>query len=209
VRAKGYELGVRSAVVPGLQTSLALWRLDLASELVFAGDAGTTEASAPSRRTGLEWANFWKPTSAITVDADLAVSRSRFTEDVTASYVQMGDISGRYIPGSIEKTASIGATYDGSGTWSAGVRLRYFGPRPLVEDNSVRSGSSTIVNLQTGYRFDKRTKLTLDVLNLFDAKVSDIDYYYDYQLAGQTPTSGIVTHPAEPRTFRLSLRIKL
>jgi outer membrane receptor protein involved in Fe transport len=209
VRARGYELGMRSAWLPHLQTTLALWQLDLDSELVFAGDAGTTEPSAPSRRSGIEWANYWQPTSAVTIDADLALSRSRFTEDVSGSYLQLGNISGRYIPGSIEKTVSIGASYDAGGVWSGGVRLRYFGPRPLVEDNSVRSGASTLVNLGVGYKYDKRTKLSLEVLNMFDAKVSDIDYYYDYQLSGQAATSGIVTHPAEPRSLRLTLRAGL
>ncbi len=209
VRAKSYEVGVRSAILPHLQTSLALWQLDLASELLFVGDAGVTEPSAPSRRRGVEWSNYWTPVPAITVDADLALSRSRFSEDVSGDYIALGTVHGRYIPGSIERTASVGAIYDAGGTWSGGVRLRYFGPRPLVEDNSVRSESSTLVNVLVGYKIDPNLKLALEALNLFDAKVSDIDYYYDYQLPGQAATSGIVTHPAEPRTLRLSLRIKL
>ncbi|HTY03674.1 MAG TPA: TonB-dependent receptor [Rhodocyclaceae bacterium] len=201
VRAKGYELGVRSAIVPRLQTSLALWRLDLASELVFAGDAGTTEPSFPSRRMGIEWANYWTPASALTIDADFAVSRARYTTiDAT--------VPGDYIPGAIEKTASIGVSYDDGAKWSGGVRLRYFGPRPLIEDNSVRSPSSTLVSLRIGYKADRNLKLALDVLNLFDRKVSDIDYYYASQLRNEaTPVDDIHTHPSEPRSLRLSLRL--
>ena len=202
VRAKGYELGVRSAIIPRLQTSLALWRLDLASELVFAGDAGTTEPSFPSRRIGIEWANYWTPTGAFTVDADLAVSRARYTQ------IDPTQVPGDYIPGAIERTASVGVSYDDGGKWSGGVRLRYFGPRPLIEDNSVRSPASTLVNLRASYKIDRDLKLSLDVLNLFDAKVSDIDYYYASQLANEaTPVNDIHTHPSDPRTLRLSLRI--
>ena len=201
VQAKGYELGVRSAIIPRLQTSLALWRLDLASELVFAGDAGTTSPSFPSRRMGIEWANYWTPTKAITVDADLALSRARYTEiDQT--------VPGYFIPGSIEKAASVGVSYDEGAKWSGGVRLRYFGPRPLIEDNSVRSPASTLVNLRASYKFDSKLKLSLDVLNLFDSKVSDIDYYYASQLRNEVaPVNDIHTHPSEPRTFRLSLKM--
>ena len=201
VRAKGYELGLRSALVPKLQTSLALWQLDLGSELVFVGDAGTTEPSFPSRRTGIEWANYWTPTRAITVDADLALSRARFRRiDAT--------VPGSYIPGAIERTLSLGATWDDGGTWSGGMRLRYFGPRALIEDNSVRSEASTIVNLQGAYRIDRKTKLSLDILNVFDSDVSDIDYWYESQLAAEpAPVSDIHTHPAEPRTLRLTLRV--
>jgi outer membrane receptor protein involved in Fe transport len=201
VRAKGYELGLRSAIVPHLQSSLALWRLDLASELVFAGDAGTTEPSFPSRRSGIEWANYWTPTRRLTVDADLAWSRARYS-------AIDGTVPGNYIPGAIEKTASVGLSYDGGGRWSGGLRLRYFGPRPLIEDNSVRSPASTLVNLRTSYKFDARLKLSLDVLNLSNRRVSDIDYYYASQLRGEAaPLADIHTHPAEPRTVRLSLRV--
>jgi len=41
-RSKGLEIGARLSPFPGLQTSLSLYRLDIASELVFVGDAGTT-----------------------------------------------------------------------------------------------------------------------------------------------------------------------
>ena len=202
VRAKGYELGLRSALVPTLQTSLALWRLDLASELVFVGDAGTTEPSFPSRRVGIEWANYWTPTRAITVDADLALSRARFSRiDAT--------VPGPHIPGGIERTLSVGATWDNGGAWSGGTRLRYFGPRALIEDNSVRSKASTIVNLQAGYRIDRKTKLSLDILNVFDSNVSDIDYLYESQLAAEpAPVNDIHTHPSEPRALRLTLRVQ-
>ncbi len=200
VRAKGYELGLRSAWLPGLQTTLALWRLDLASELVFVGDAGTTAAGFPSRRTGIEWANYWAPVPAVTVDADLALSRAR--------YVPFDPAVGAHIPGTIEQAASVGVSLTPGGPWSGGLRLRYFGPRPLVEDNSVRSPAATLVNLQLGYRLDRHTKLSLDVLNVFDSRVSDIDYWYASQLKGETAaTNDIHTHPAEPRSLRLSLRV--
>jgi outer membrane receptor protein involved in Fe transport len=200
-RAKGYEAGIRSAIIPRLNTSLSLWRLDLASELVFQGDAGTTAPSFPSQRSGIEWANYWTPSNAITVDADLAVSRARY-KAIDSS------VPGNYIPGSIERTVSVGMTYDEGGKWSGGLRLRYFGPRPLIEDNSVRSPSSTLASLRTSYKVDSKTKLTFDVLNLFNRQVSDIDYYYASQLQNEgPPVNDIHTHPAEPRTVRVSLRV--
>ena len=45
VRTKGAEVGIRSKIVPGLNSSVSLFILDQASELVFSGDAGDTEAS--------------------------------------------------------------------------------------------------------------------------------------------------------------------
>jgi len=197
VRAKGAELGVRSAVVPNVQTSLSVWRLDLDSELVFVGDAGTTEASRPSRRSGVEWANYWTPIEWLIVDADVAVSRARFADF---------DPAGDRIPGAIEKTVSLGAAFAKLDPWSGGVRLRYFGPRPLIENNSVRSRSSTLVNANVGYNVKKNAKLTFEVFNLANAKVNDIEYFYESQLRGEaTPVSDIHFHPAEPRSYRMTL----
>ncbi|MBK7234927.1 MAG: TonB-dependent receptor [Sterolibacteriaceae bacterium] len=197
VRAKGYEAGVRSAIVAGVQSTLSLWRLDLDSELLFIGDAGTTEASRPSRRSGIEFANYWHPVAGVIVDADLSWSRARFRDDNPA---------GNRIPGAIERVASVGVSLD-RGEWFGGLRLRHFGRRPLIEDNSVHSGSSTLINLRAGYRINRSLQVSLDVLNLLDREVSDIEYFYESRLARETgPVSDIHLHPAEPRTLRLSLR---
>ena len=45
----------------------------------------------------------------------------------------------------------------------------------------------------------------MDVFNVFDAKVSDVDYYYASRLPGE-PAGGVEdihTHPAEPRSARM------
>jgi outer membrane receptor protein involved in Fe transport len=199
VKATGKEVGMRlSGLVPGLQTSISLWRLNLASELVFVGDAGTTEAGRPSRRSGLEIANYYIPAPGWIIDADLAWSRARFSN---------ASPDGNYIPGAIERTASVGLSME-QGKWSAGVRLRYFGGRPLIEDNSVRSASSTLINTKLAYAFSRSVKLTAEILNLANRKVSDVDYYYESRLPNEAASSfDIHTHPAEPRTVRVGMLI--
>lgn len=198
--AIGKELGLRvNGLLPGLQTSLSVWRLDLASELVFIGDAGTTEAGRPSRRDGIELSNYYVPAKGWIIDADLAWSRARFTDQ---------DSAGPFVPGAVDRTASVGLSGE-SGKWSGGARLRYIGPRALVEDGSVKSPSSTLVNLKLGYALSKDLKLTAEVLNVFDRRVSDIDYLYASQLAGEAaPITDIHTHPAEPRALRVGLVMK-
>jgi outer membrane receptor for Fe3+-dicitrate len=196
VRTTGYEAGVRSEPFSGWQTTLALWQLDSASELLFVGDAGTTEASRPSRRYGVEWNNLYLPTSWLAIDADLAWSQAQFTD---------GDPVGNRIPGAVETTANVGITIDQLGPWFGTLRWRYFGPRPLVEDNSVRSTSSSLTNLRVGFRLSRETRISLDVFNLFDSEVNDIEYWYDSQLPTETtPAFDRHIHPAEPRAFRLT-----
>jgi len=197
VKATGKEAGLRLVgLVPGLQTTIAAWQLDLDSELIFIGDAGTTEAGRPSRRHGVELTNFYTPAKDWIIDANLAWSHARFRDS---------DPAGDFIPGSISRTASIGLSGE-SGPWSGGMRLRYFGPRALVEDDAVRSPSSTLVNMKLGYRLAANLKLTVEVLNLLDRRVSDIDYYYESQLPGEAaPVADIHTHPGEMRTLRAGL----
>ena len=196
-RAIGYELGMRAAPFKGLQTSLALWRLDLASELLFVGDAGTTEPSRPSRREGIEWANYYRPFGSVTFDFDLTLSKARFRGD---------DPAGNFIPGSADRTFSGGVTFGDKDGWSGGLRLRYFGARALIEDNSQKSGSSTLVNARLGYAINRQFKIGFEVLNLLNRKVDDITYFYTSRLQGE-PAAGVEDkhfHPVEPRSLRVS-----
>lgn len=198
VKARGEEVGARTEIVPGLQSSLALWRLSLASELVFSGDAGDTQPSRASRRQGIEFNNHYIALPWLLFDLDLALSHSKYTQH---------DVIGDYIPGSIERVASFGVSVLDRGPWFGHFQLRYFGPRPLIEDNSVRSASTTLVSTRVGYNIDKNLKVAVDVFNLFDRKASDIDYYYKSRLPGE-PADGVNDihfHPVEPRTARLSL----
>lgn len=198
VRAQGAEVGLRSAIVPGLQSSLAVFLLDVDSELVFVGDAGTTEAGRPSRRVGFEFANYYAPTSWLTVDADFAYARARFRN---------ADPAGDRIPGAVEGVASIGLSVDRLGPYFGALRLRYFGPRALIEDNSVRSDSTTLVEARVGYRIDKNLRVALDIHNLLNARDDQIAYFYASRLPGE-PAQGVSDihfHPVEPRSYRLTL----
>ena len=199
VRTKGAEVGVRTTALPGLQSSLTLWILDIDSELLFVGDAGATEASRPSRRYGVEFANFYEPVKWLTLDADFAWSHTRFRDDAP---------EGNHIPGSLETVVAAGVSvHDFCGGLFASARVRYFGPRSLIEDDSVRSPATTIVNAQIGYKFNETWTATVDVLNVFDEQSSDIDYFYTSRLRGE-PLAGvddIHTHPNEPRSVRLTI----
>jgi hypothetical protein len=202
VRATGAEIGVRTVAIPRLQSSLAIWSLSLASELVFAGDSGTTSAGRPSHRYGVEWANYYHPRPWLVLDGDVSLSRSRFTDD---------DPAGHRIPGSLASVVSLGGTLDSIGGVFTSLRLRYFGPRPLVEDGSVRSRATALLNGEIGYSFSARTRLALEAFNVLDAKASDIDYFYGSRLRGE-PAAGIDdvhVHPALPRTVRVNLRLGL
>ncbi len=201
-RTYGGEVGVRSNWIKGLQSTLAVWWLDIDSELLFVGDAGTTEASHPSRRYGIESANYYSPTDWLTFDADLSFSKARFRGNPE---------EGRYIPGSVETVIASGATFhDVFGGFYGGPRLRYFGPRALIEDNSVRSKETVMISAMVGYEFNKHWKLQAEVFNLLNRKDSGIDYYYGSCLKTDTSCADggnqdIHFHPVEPLSFRMTL----
>ena len=90
--------------------------------------------------------------------------------------------------------------------WFAGARFRHFGEAPLIEDNSVRSDPTTVVNLEAGRHFGKRFSVLLAVYNVFDSNDNDITYFYQSQLPGEAaPVDDKHFHPVEPRTFRLTV----
>jgi outer membrane receptor protein involved in Fe transport len=194
VPVTGAEIGWRTQALPGLQSSLALWTLRSASELVYVGDAGATEASGASRRQGIEWSNRWVPAPWFLLDADLAVSRGRFDD-------------GNRIPNAVDRVASVAATVKDVRGWTASLQWRHLGSGALTEDDRVRSIPSSTFNLRLTRALGDKVALTLDVFNLFDRAVNDIQYFYESQLPGETaPVADRHLHPAEPRTLRLTLQ---
>ena len=217
VRANGEEFGYRYAT-PKLNATLSLWRLGLASELVFNGDAGTTSAGRPTVRQGIELTNYFTPNRALTIDADVALSSARFTTDP--------DGIGTGVPESLAAVGALGVALDRP-SFAASVRVRYFGPRTLNEDRSATSRSTTLLNGQFTAKLAHGTRLTLDAFNILGSHADDTTYYY----ASWTPHdaanpaladnpavnpalggSGVPDyhlHPTRKRTFRLSLNTRI
>jgi hypothetical protein len=85
--------------------------------------------------------------------------------------------------------------------------VRYFGPRPLIEDGSVSSKASTTLSALVGYELMRGLRAQVEILNILNAQVSDIDYYYASRLPGE-PAGGVEDvhfHPTQPRSARLSV----
>jgi len=198
-RTQGAELGARTQYLPGLNSTLAFWFLHSESELVFVGDEGTTEPTGPGNRYGVEFANYYKVTDEVTLDADFAFTDSRYTD------MPSGE---NHIPQSVGNVITAGAVYEHPDGYFATARLRHFSNVPLNEAGSVTLGTTTLVNLGAGYQFEN-VKLSLDLFNLFDSKANDIAYYYQYRLQDQGPegVEGKTIHPVEPRMLRGTISI--
>jgi outer membrane receptor protein involved in Fe transport len=197
-RARGAEFGARIET-GALTASLVGYWLKLGSELVFVGDAGTTEASDASRRYGVEASLFWKPTKWLTIDGTAAFTNARF-RSVAPGFER--------IPGAVSNVISGGMHADLGLGFGTSARLRHFGSAPLIEDGSVRSEPTTLLNLG-GYWTRGRVHVAIDLLNAFDAKDPDISYFYASRLPGE-PAGGVEDrhiHPVEPRQVRATVKL--
>ena len=187
----------------GLQTTATLWYLDFDSELIYVGDSGSTEEGPASRRIGVEITNYIYPNPWVAADLDISFSRARFLD------VPEGE---DFVPGALNRVISAGIGVNPPAGVSSGMfgsfRVRHFGPRPLIEDNSVESRQTSIVNGEIGYKFSERVRLTAEAFNLFDAEVSDIDYFFESRLRDEpAPVEDIHFHAAIPRSARVALKV--
>ena len=199
VRGTGYEAGVRLRPVKGLTLTGTIWALDLDSELLFLGDGGTTEAQGPSKRRGFEISAFYKPAPWLTIDGEFTQSRGRLSDLPTGA---------NYVPGAIERVIAGGfvARY---GRASLAARIRHFGSYALIEDNSVRADPLTVANARLGYSFG-RVEVAADVINIFNSRDKEIEYFYASRLPGE-PAGGVEDRhykSVEPRQLRVSATVK-
>jgi hypothetical protein len=204
-RGEGAEVGARTTIIPGLQSTLSLFILDLKSEQVFDGDTAESDPSGPTRRSGFEFGNYYDVTKWLTLDGDFSMSRARYTDHEAA---------GDYVPESPDEVLQAGLTFHDlpslKGLFGS-LRVRYFGPRALTQNDSVQSNSSCLLNAELGYNFTENLTFKMDLLNLGDVKTDDIQYDYTYRLRGQgaAGVSGTVVHPAEPFEARFELTYRL
>jgi TonB family protein len=179
-RARGEELGARARLFERWDLAAALWQLDLASEIVWNGDDGTTAASDPTNRRGVELETRYEVTPWLAADLALSFTKSRFSTDrenggglaLAPRRTWAGGLSGR---------RALGA-----GVARAGLRFYGIGDRPATDDGALTAPGFTQVDLHLGYRrrwFD----VGLDVENLLDG---------DFRSAQFATVSRLRTEPA-------------
>jgi hypothetical protein len=199
VQSRGGEIGMRVEAASGLRSSLTVWTLDIASELLFAGDAGATDAAEASRRRGITITGFHRPYASLTLDADLSVAHARF-RNVAPGFDR--------IPGALERVFAAGLSWEPARKMSVSTRLRHIGAYPLVEANSVRSGSATLLNSSATLKLRAGLRAELTVLNLLDRRPNEIAYFYASRLPGEgvNGVEDVHSHAAAPRQFRIAMK---
>ncbi|MCW8195902.1 TonB-dependent receptor [Proteobacteria bacterium 005FR1] len=191
----GYELGLRG-YWDSLNASVALWSLDIDSELVFVGDTGSTEdTGVGSERYGVEVTAYYYLSDAWTFDFEYAWSKAQLKEKMDGSDA---------IPGALEHVFSAGVNTKWTDDFYSNFRVRHFGEYPL--DGGAMADASTIANLRLAYNIRDNLAVNLDVLNIFDSDDRDIQYFYESQLPGEpAPVEDYHFHIFEPRGYHLTV----
>jgi hypothetical protein len=181
--------------MPQVVSTLALFYLHSDSELLYVGDAGSSEAGPATERFGVEWSTYWRPNEWLMLDNEITLSEGKLLNSGSADH----------IPGSVPLIMDTGITLGNAEGFFGSLRSRFFSPRPLTEDGKIDSRQSWQINGRIGYR-KNQWEVAVDCLNLLDRNDNDIEYFYESQLNSEVAgVEDIHLHPAEPRTFRLSL----
>jgi hypothetical protein len=195
----GSELGVRTFLTNRLNASVALWHLDIDSELLFVGDAGNTEDTGlGSERTGVEMTAYYQLNDYWTLDLEYSYTRSNFVDAPSGA---------DEIPGSLTDVFSGGVNLRLEQGVNAYLRVRHFADYPL--DGGQRADASTMLNLRLAWDLNANVNVTLDALNLADSEDHDVEYFYESQLAGETAAvEDKHFHVFEPRMVRAYLNYR-
>ena len=194
VKTRGSEVGVRTEIAP--------------AKLAGAVEAHPRHRTAVRRRrrhhrSRASVAPLRRRVEQPLAAAVLDVRRPRHRLEPCALPDEASGEGGYRIPGAPDTVISAASPSIRYGPWSGALFLRYIGSYPLIEDNSVRADASTVVDGQIGYEIARGLQLRLDVFNLFDAKTSDISYFYTSRLPGEPAEAvdDVHFHPGEPRSF--------
>ncbi|HEY7568494.1 MAG TPA: TonB-dependent receptor, partial [Gemmatimonadaceae bacterium] len=194
-RALGYEVGARHTWEGGTLAA-ALWGLDLTSELVWSGDAGTTESSGRSRRTGLDLEGRVRLVSWLWADADVNLAHGRLRDEPKGA---------DRIPLAPTITTAGGLRTTETRGVATGIRWRHIGARAANEDNSVRALGYTLIETFSTLSWRGST-IRLAVDNVFNVRWNEAQFATTSRLRGEAvPVTELHYTPGAPRTFTLGI----
>ncbi len=189
--ARGYEFGARSRAIPRVELFGTYWVLDLASELVFVGDEGTTEAQGPSHREGFEFGAKVRLLDWLTFTGDFTYTRK-------AEFVRTGEA----VPLAPIWTARWDLTARLPWGLSTSLEMRYLGNRFADPDRHHTARGYTLFNWTGRYRH-KNVEAFLSIENLTNTDWREAQFFFTSRLPGE-PAGGVPDihfTPGTPRSF--------
>lgn len=187
----GWEVGARVTPVPAVHVTLAAFHLDLDSEQVWEGDAGTTSPSLATRRQGIEAGAHFRLGNWLFADADATFTRARYRE--TGEAVALAPT--RTFTAGIGARPKVGRFFP-----FASLRLKAIAERPASEDRAFVAEGFTVVDANAGLRFGD-VEAGIDVQNLLGTRWREVQYASESRLSYEpVAVTGIHYVPGWPRT---------
>ena len=196
--ASAHSRAPASYLWSGLESRLTAFQARTASELFQDEISGVRAIDRPATLDGLRLSTRYHPWPWLTLELDATALRARYRDQAREP-----------VAGAAERYAMAGATFRNGKLWSASLFVSYLGSRPGPEEDDARLRSSSTVSAQVSTRLGKHTRINFDVLNVFNQRAGEVDYFAGSRLWTQPGTlDGFLFHPAEPRGFRIRVRTR-
>ena len=198
-RAIGAEVGVRMKPAEKARVSADIWYLHLASEQVWSGDAGGTEASDPTRRFGLDLEGSVHARPWLTLDANVTWSHSTFVGNAGNN-----------------GALALAPRWMGSGGVAlrdhddfVSLRARGIADRPGNDDGSLTAEGFLIFDVVAGKQLG-RFAIELTITNLFDTSWREAQFAEESRVSETAPlVEQMHFTPGIPLTATLALSATL
>ncbi|HEY1372153.1 MAG TPA: TonB-dependent receptor plug domain-containing protein [Candidatus Binatia bacterium] len=202
-RALGGEIGYRTKLYDRFDLALDYWALNLSSELVWAGDDGTTEPKGRTMRHGPEGEFRYQILDWLSADLDISYTFSQFVKTGDAvplapHFLAYGGFTAR-LPFGLEGR----------------IQMRHVGNRWGDEARTSVIDRYTIFDLLAKYKWD-RFEFLFSILNLANTRWKAAQFFHDSQIRGNprfpnelVPVNDIHFTPGEPLTIKAGMTIHL
>ncbi|HET6283729.1 MAG TPA: TonB-dependent receptor [Polyangia bacterium] len=195
-RTVGYELGLRSRLLDGrLDAAVALWGIDIDSEMVWVGDRGTTEAAGATRRVGVEVEGRWAVLPWLFADADLTYADAKFRQNAG---------NGQAIALAPRLTAAGGISALHPSGLRGALRGLYIAQRPATEDGFLQAEATQLLDLFVAHRW-RSFELALALENVINRRNKSAQFATVTRLQGEVPTNAQPPAGACPPGTRASV----
>ena len=156
--------------------NVALWRLDLQSELTYDGDDANVIPSGRTKREGVDFGIRYEPINHIYFDMDINYNYGRYIDSPsTSNRIALAPIV----------TSVAGISYKSKTGFNGGLRYRYMGDRPANPQNTLTATGYFIMDAVAGYTY-KRYQYGISIENLLNTKWKEAQFDTISQLKGES-----------------------
>ncbi len=194
-RAFGNEVGSTFKPFKKWIANIALWSMDLQSELVYVGDEGIVEAIGRTRRVGVDFGFRYQMAKYLFLDADINLNKGWLRDEPK---------NANRIPLAPTFTSIGGITYKRTKGLNGSLRYRFMGDRAAIEDNSIIAKGYFLTDAMINYTARKFI-IGLSLENILNAKWKEAQFATESRLRGEAQSvNEIHFTPGTPRFVKMN-----